>query len=65
MATSDRITFQHTFACTKSTTETLEKGLTCVESKQKRHQNDVTDVVLVSLWLTLNIFHIFFQSFYC
>ena len=37
-------------ACSKTTIETLEKGV-----------NDETNVFLVSLLLTLNIFHIFFS----
>ena len=36
-----------------STIETLEKGVKCVQSHQQRQQN----VILVSLLLTLNIFH--------
>ena len=43
---------QLTFACSKLTVETLEKGL--------KHVSDVNDVVLVFLLLTLNIFHTFF-----
>ena len=31
----------------------------------KRHQNDANGVVKMSLLLTLNIFHILFQCFYC
>ena len=31
----------------------------------KKHQNDVTDVVLVFSLLTLNIFHTFLQCFCC
>ena len=41
---------------------TLEKGVKCVQSYQWRHQNNVNDVndfVLVTLMLTLNIFHTF------
>ena len=33
--------------------------------KHQIHQNDSNDVVLVSLTLTLNIFHTLFQCFYC
>ena len=40
--------------------ETLEKGVKHIQSQQKRHQKDVTDVVLVFLLLTPNIFHTFF-----
>ena len=45
------------FTCSYSTIETLEKGV-CSKLAIK-HQNDVTDVVLVFLLLTLNIFHKF------
>ena len=45
--------------------ETLEKGMKYVQSEQYRHQNDVSDIVLVSLLLTLNIFHTFFSVFFC
>ena len=38
----------------------LEKGMKYVQSLQERHQNDVSDVGLVSLLLTLNIFYTFF-----
>ena len=48
------------FTCSYSTTETLEKGV-CSKLAIK-HQNDVTDVVLVFLLLTLNIFHKFSVS---
>ena len=34
-----------------------------VLSQQQRHQNEVTDIVLVSLALALNIFHNFFLLF--
>ena len=45
--------------------KTVEKGVKYVLSSQWRNQNDVIDIVLVSLLLTLNIFHIFFYCFYC
>ena len=41
------------------TIETLERGVKYVQSYQLRNQNDA-GVVLVSLLLTLNIFHILF-----
>ena len=50
---------QLTFTCSKSTIITLEKGVKFVQSYQWKHQNDVIDVVLLFLLLTLNIFHIF------
>ena len=34
-------------------------------SKLKRHQNDIDDIVLVFLLLTVNIYHTFFLSFHC
>ena len=42
---------------TKSTIETLEKEVRYIQSQQQRDQIDVVEVVLVSLLLTLNIFH--------
>ena len=35
------------------------KALKYVKSQRQKHQNEVTDVVLVLLLLTSNIFHIF------
>ena len=35
---------------------TLEKGVKCVQSWQEKHQNDVIDVALVFLLLTLTHF---------
>ena len=49
----------------KSTIEPLEKGLKYVQSYQWKHQNNVIDVVLVFLLLTLKIFHTFFYYLYC
>ena len=50
---------QLTFNCSKSTIEIVEKGVRYVQSYQQKHQNDVIDVFLLLLFLTLNIFHIF------
>ena len=44
------------FTCSKSTIETLEKGMTYVQSYQLKHQKDVIEVVLMSSLLTLNYF---------
>ena len=44
--------YQQIFTCSKSTVETLEK---CV-----KYIPEVSEVILISLWLTLNLFHIFF-----
>ena len=41
---------QQTNTCLKSTKEILGKGVKYVESYQSRHQNDVIDVFLVSLF---------------
>ena len=49
---------QQTFTRSKSTIETLEKDVKYVQ-KYLRHQNDMNDVILVSLLLTLNIFQFF------
>ena len=54
---------QQTFTCSKSTKEAIEKDVTYVQSLQKRQQNDVIDIVMVDLSLTLNIFHTFFSAF--
>ena len=47
---------QQAFTCSKSTTETLEKSLTYVQSYQWRYQKDVIEVVLVFSLLTVNYF---------
>ena len=44
----------------KLTTATLYQGVKYVPSQQQRHQNDGNGFVLVSLLLTLNIFHTLF-----
>ena len=54
---------QQTFTCSKSTKEAIEKDVTYVQSLQKRQQNDVINIVMVDLSLTLNIFHTFFSAF--
>ena len=51
------VIIQSAITCSKWTIETLEQGVKYVQSQQWRHQNDATGVVLVSLLLTLNIFH--------
>ena len=43
------IAFHQTFSCLKSALITLGKGVKYVQSQQWRQQNDVNDVVLVSL----------------
>ena len=48
---SYEICFQSAITCSKLTTETLEQGV--------KYVNGVNGVVLVSLLLTLNIFHTF------
>ena len=53
------------FTCSKSAIETLAIGVEYAQSEQKRHQNDIIDIVLVFLLLTLNMFHIFFLCLYC
>ena len=47
---------QQPFTSSKSTIETLEKGVTYVQSYQWRYKKDAIEVVLVSLLLTLNYF---------
>ena len=41
--------------------ETLENSAKYVQSFQQKHQNEVTDFVLVPLLLSLNILHTFFH----
>ena len=48
-----------------ATIETIEEGVKYVQGQQYKHQNDVSDVVLVFLSLTLNVFHTFFYCYYC
>ena len=50
---------QLTFTCSKSAIETLKRCEICSKLPIK-HQDDVNDVVLVFLLLTLNIFHILY-----
>ena len=40
--------------------KTIEKGVKYVQSQQKRHQNNVSNIFLMSLLLTLNIFYTFY-----
>ena len=47
---------QQTLTCSESTIKT-EKVWNMFKTNKKRHQNHVIDFVLVSLLLTLNIFH--------
>ena len=47
-----------------SAIEAPEQCVKYVQSEQQRHQNDVSDLFVVSLALTLNLFHIFCQCFY-
>ena len=48
---------QPAIRCSKLIIETLEKGVKYDQSQQERYQNDANGIVLVSLLLTLNIFH--------
>ena len=48
------------FTCSKSTRETVEKGVKYVKCKQQRHPNKASEVVLVNLLLILYIFHTFY-----
>ena len=53
---------QSIFTCSKFIIETLEQGVKYVQVNNK---DSAIGVVLVSLLLTLNIFHTLFQCFYC
>ena len=48
---------QSAFTCSKLTVEILEQGVNMFKVKQQRHQNNPNGIVLVSLLLTLKIFH--------
>ena len=49
---------QPVFTCSKLAVEKLEQGVKYVQNWQWKHQNnDAIGVVLMSLLLTLNIFH--------
>ena len=53
--------YQQTFICSKSTIQTLGKGTKYVKNKNKdARATSTANVVLMSLMLTLNIFHTFF-----
>ena len=57
----NRITFQSVVTCSKLTIKTLQQGVEYRQVNNKDiNQIDVIDVVLVSLLLTLNIFHTLF-----
>ena len=67
MAHSKILPFQPVITCSKLTIETLEQCVKCSkltiktpERRHWRHQNDAIGVVLVSLLLTLDIFHTLF-----
>ena len=51
---------QPAFSCSKLTAESLEQGVKYIQSQQERHPYGANDIVLVSLFLTLNIFHTLF-----
>ena len=45
--------------------KTIKKCVKYVSNEQQKHQNDVNDIVLVFLLLTLNVFHtLVFLSFF-
>ena len=56
---------QPAFSCSQSTMETPKRYLYTVQSEQQGHQNDINDVVLVSLLLTFDRFHTLFWCFGC
>ena len=51
---------QLTFTCSTSAIETLKRRCEICSKLPIKHQDDVNDVVLVFLLLTLKIFHIFY-----
>lgn len=56
---------QPTFTCWNSAMDTLQQYVKSFRSSQWRHQNDVIEVLLVSLLLTWNRLHKWFWHFYC
>ena len=56
----DKFSFQANIYLFKVAIERQEKGIKYVQSEQLKNQNDVNDIVLLFLLLTLNIFHTFF-----
>ena len=56
----DKFNFQANIYLFKVAVERQEKGIKYVQSEQLKNQNDVNDIVLLLLLLTLNIFHTFF-----
>ena len=50
------------FTCSKSTRETVEKGVKYVKCKQQRHPNKASEVVLVNLLLILYIYFTHFTK---
>ena len=46
---------QLTITCSKSTKKALEQVANHVQSKKQKHQDDITVVVLISSYLTLNM----------
>ena len=59
------IQFQQASTCSQLTANTRKRCEICSNLTIKTYQNDVIDIVLVSLLLTLNIFYNFFCCFYC
>ena len=53
-----QVSTQPAITCSNLTMQTLEQGVKYVQ----RYQNDANGAILVSLLLTLNIFHTFFSS---
>ena len=50
-----RENFLANVTCSNSTKEAADKGVKYIQSEQLGHQDDVIDIVLVSLLLTLSI----------
>ena len=59
------VQFQQASNCSKSTVNTRKRCAICSYLTVKTYQIDVIDIVLVSLLLTLDIFHNFSYSVYC
>ena len=59
------IQFQQASNSSKLTVSNRKRCEICSNLTIKTYQNDVIDIVLVSLWLALNIFYNFFYCFCC
>ena len=62
---ADVLKAELTITCSKAIIKTLEQGVNYVQSKQQKPRSDVTVIVLMPLYLTLNMFHALHLCFFC